>query len=73
MVPTLIKWIAIVTGMVAAILWLWSALTPVPKKVIMTWEGDAKEFLWALKKQSRPSAWAASFTAAWWFVRPSLK
>ena len=55
-------WIGIVTGFVAAVFWIWSALISIPK-IDLHWNGESPIFLEALTKQSELSAIAAFCTA----------
>jgi hypothetical protein len=58
----LINWITIVSGLMAAVFWLWSALVRVPNYV-ETMVNERGSIPWAIKRQSRLSAVAAVFTA----------
>jgi len=58
----LANWIAIISGLVAAVLWLWSALVRVPDYVETT-VNEPRSIPWIIKRQSRISAVAAIFTA----------
>jgi hypothetical protein len=58
----LANWITIVSGFVAAVFWLWSALVRVPDYV-ETMVNEPGSIPWIIKRQSRPSAVAAIFTA----------
>jgi len=51
-------WIGILTGLGAAIFWLWSAMIPIPK-IDLNWIGEAPLFFGAIKKQSELNAIAA--------------
>ena len=56
------NWIAIISGLVAAGLWFWSALVRVPNYV-ETMVNEPGSIPWIIKRQSRFSAVAAIFTA----------
>jgi hypothetical protein len=58
----LANWITIVSGLVAAGFWLWSALVRVPNYV-ETMVNEPGSIPWIIKRQSRLSAVAAIFTA----------
>lgn len=58
----LANWITIVSGLVAAGFWLWSALVRVPDYVETT-VNEPGSIPWIIKRQSRLSAVAAVFTA----------
>ena len=58
----LANWIAIISGLVAAGLWFWSALIRVPDYV-ETMVNEPGSIPWIIKRQSRFSAVAAIFTA----------
>ena len=58
----LANWITIVSGLVAAGFWLWSALVRVPDYVETT-VNEPGSIPWIIKRQSRLSAAAAIFTA----------
>jgi hypothetical protein len=58
----LINWITIVSGLMAAVFWLWSALVRVPNYV-ETMVNERGSIPWAIKRRSRLSAVAAVFTA----------
>jgi hypothetical protein len=56
------NWTTVVTGLLAAIAWLWSARVPVPNFVDTT-ANEPGSILWIIKRQSRLSAIAAVLTA----------
>lgn len=58
----LANWITIVSGLVAAGFWLWSARVRVPDYVETT-VNEPGSIPWIIKRQSRLSAVAAIFTA----------
>ncbi len=60
---SLTNWIAIVTGLVAAVFWFCSALVRLPPGQIETMENDPKSLPAILKQQSSLSAVAAILTA----------
>lgn len=55
--------LSIVTGLIAAVFWLWSALVHIPPLLETTFVGPGS-ITEIMKKQSRLSAIAALFTAA---------
>ena len=66
------QWLSIIVGLVAAVLWLWSALVRIPNRILRIDAGfvsggkDADDDLDLLTKglarQGRLSAWAAAAT-----------
>ena len=56
------NWTTVVTGLLAAAFWLWSALVRVPDYVDTT-AAQPGSILWIIKRQSRLSAIAAVLTA----------
>lgn len=58
----LANWITIVSGLMAAGFWLWSALVRVPDYV-ETMVNEPGSIPWIIKRQSRLSGVAAIFTA----------
>jgi hypothetical protein len=58
----LVNWITIMSGLMAAVFWLWSALVRVPNYV-ETMVNERGSIPWIIKRQSRLSAIAAVFTA----------
>jgi hypothetical protein len=64
----LTNWITIVSGGLAAGVWLWSALVRVPDYV-ETIVNESGAIPWIIKRQSRLSAFATIFTAISVFAR----
>ena len=60
---SLTNWIAIITGLLAAGFWLWSARVGLPPGQVETMENDPKSLPSILKQQSSLSAIAAVLTA----------
>ena len=60
---SLTNWIAIITSLLAAGFWLWSALVRLPPDQVETMENDPKSLPSILKQQSSLSAIAAILTA----------
>jgi hypothetical protein len=62
MLIQVLQWISVVTAFLAAVFWFWSAVVRLPTKYPFGVRvKQAQDLNDAVRKQSKPSAWAAFF------------